>query len=142
MALVSAAAIGGNLVGYYVGRRLRRPWIIRHGGRFGVRPEHFERVEQFFARHGGKTVMLGRLSPVLRALMPFVAGASQLRFRTFLVYTVLGGILWSVVTVMIGYLAGASWLYAERWLGGLEIIVVAVIVVAVCLFWAWRRRRR
>jgi len=55
---------------------------------------------------------------------------------------VLGGILWSVVTVMIGYLAGASWLYAERWLGGLEIIVVAVIVVAVCLFWAWRRRRR
>ncbi len=63
VAVVSAASIGGNLVGYYVGRRLRRPWILRHGGRFGVRAGHFERVERFFARHGGKTVLLGRLSP-------------------------------------------------------------------------------
>ncbi len=142
VAVVSAASIGGNLVGYYFGRRLRRPWILRYGGRFGVRAGHFERAEQFFARHGGKTVMLGRLSPWLRALTPFVAGASQLRFRTFLLYSVLGGMLWSVVTVLLGYLAGASWQYAEQWLGGMEIVVLATIIVAVWLFWVWRRRRR
>ncbi len=141
-ALVAAGAIGGNLVGYGVGRHLRRAWLLRHGGRFGVRAEHLGRVEQFFARHGGKTVMLGRLSPPLRALVPFVAGASQLRFRTFLLYSVLGGVPWSVVTVMIGYLAGASWLYAARWLGAVEIAVVAAIAAAICLVWACRRRAR
>jgi undecaprenyl-diphosphatase len=141
-AVVAAASIGGNLAGYCFGRRLRRPWILRHGGRFGVRAEHLARAEEFFARHGGKTVMLGRLSPWLRALTPFVAGASQLRFRTFLLYSVLGGVPWSVVTVMIGYLAGASWPYAAQWLGGLEIVVVAAVIAAALLFWAWRRRRQ
>ena len=136
VAVVSAASIGGNLVGYYVGRRLRRPWILRHGGRFGVRARHFERVERFFARYGGLTVLLGRLSPPARALAPFVAGASQLRFRTFLLYSVLGGVLWSAVTVLLGYLAGASWQYAEQWMGGMEIVVLATIIVAAWLFWA------
>jgi undecaprenyl-diphosphatase len=142
MALVATAAVCGNLVGYGVGRRLGRSWLLRHGGRFGIPAEHLARVERFFARYGGATVLLGRLSPPLRALTPFVAGASQLRFGTFVLYSVLGGIPWSIVTVLIGYVAGASWLYAARWLGGLEIIVVAAIAAVICLFWLWRRRQR
>ncbi len=142
MAVVAAAAIVGNLAGYYLGRRLRRPWILRHGRRFGVRAEHWQRVEQFFDRHGGKTVLLGRFSPLLRALVPFVAGASRLRFRTFVVYTVLGGLLWSALTVTLGYLAGASWQYVERWLGGAATVALAALVLTLVLLWTWRRRLR
>ena len=130
----AAAAIGGNLAGYYLGRRLHGPWILRHGGRFGVRAEHFQRVEQFFSRHGGKTVLLGRLSPVLRALVPFVAGASRL-LRSFVFYTVLGGLLWAAATVTLGYLAGASWQYVEHWLGGLATLALAAVVLGVLLLW-------
>ena len=140
VAVVSAASIGGNSSATTsaadcaaLDPPLRRP--LRRPRR------HFERVERFFARYGGLTVLLGRLSPPARALTPFVAGASQLRFRTFLLYSVLGGILWSTVTVLLGYLAGASWLYAEQWLGGMEIVVLATIIVAAWLFWAWHRRR-
>jgi membrane protein DedA with SNARE-associated domain len=71
-----------------------------------------------------------------------VAGASQLRFRTFFLYTVLGGVLWSALSVMIGYLAGTSWQSAAQRLGGAEIVVVAAIIAAALLLWAWRRRRR
>ena len=142
MAVVAAAAIGGNLAGYYLGRRLHGPWILRHGGRFGVHAEHLQRVEQFFSRHGGKTVLLGRLSPLLRALVPFVAGASRLRFRSFVFYTVLGGLLWAAATVTLGYLAGASWQYVEHWLGGLATLALAAVVLGVLLLWTWRRRLR
>jgi membrane protein DedA with SNARE-associated domain len=140
--VVSAAAIGGNLMGYEFGRRLRRPWILRHGNRFGLRAEHLRRVDRFFARHGGKTVLLGRMSPFLRALVPFVAGASHLRYRQFVAYSVLGGLLWSAASVAAGYLAGESWRLVAHWIGRMGAVVVGVVVVGAVLVWLWRRRRR
>ncbi|MGA2031863.1 MAG: DedA family protein [Thermoguttaceae bacterium] len=139
LALVAGGAILGNLVGYELGRRLRRPWVLRHGGRFGLRAEHLRRVDAFFRRHGGKTVLLGRLTPLLRALVPFVAGASRLPYRVFVFYTVLGGVCWSAAFVALGYLAGESWQAVHRWLGraGLAILLIVLAIAAV----AWLRFR-
>lgn len=139
MAVVAAAAIGGNLVGYQFGRRLRRPWVLRHGGRLGLRAEHLKRVDAFFRRHGGKAVLIGRLSPVLRALTPFVAGASHFSYPIFLFYSVLGGLLWSASVVLLGYLAGANWHRVEHWLARLGLAVLALVVLAFCTAWVWRR---
>ncbi len=139
MMIVAAAAIGGNLVGYQCGRRLHRPWVLRHGGRLGLCAEHLKRVDAFFRRHGGKAVLLGRLSPVLRALVPFVAGASNLYYPIFLFYTVLGGLLWSAGAVLLGYLAGANWHRVEHWLARLGLAVLALAVLAFFTAWVWRR---
>ena len=142
LALVTAATILGNLAGYEFGRRLHRPWLLHHGGRFGLRAEHLKRVDQFFIRHGGKAVLLGRMTAFLRAMIPFVAGASHLRYRTFFSYTVVGGIIWSLASVTAGYLAGASWQIVEHWIGRIGAITVLVIVIACILLVLWRRAGR
>ena len=113
--VVAMGAVVGDSIGYELGRRLGRPWLIRHGGRVGVRPAHLDRAEAFFARHGGKTVFLGRFVGFLRALSPFVAGSSRMRYRQFLLFNVLGGILWASICVLLGYFLGQSWQIAEHY---------------------------
>lgn len=115
--IVAAGAILGDSIGYELGRHLGRPWLVRYGRWVGLRAAHLERVDAFFARHGGKTVFLGRFVGFARALAPFVAGSSRMRYRQFLPYNVLGGILWSIGFVLVGYFCGASWQVAERWIG-------------------------
>ncbi len=100
--VVAMGAILGDSIGYELGRRFGRPWLIRYGRWLGIRPAHVEGVDAFFARHGGKTVFLGRFVGFLRALAPFVAGSSHMRYRQFLLFNVLGGVLWAIGFVLLG----------------------------------------
>jgi len=142
-AVVAAVAVGaviGDNIGYELGRRLGRPWLLAHGDRFGVDDEMIERAERVFEQHGGKALVLGRFVGVLRALAPFVAGASRMPYATFLVFNALGGIAWALSVVLLGAALGQSWDVAERWLGRLETIVGALALIAVVVL--WRRRAR
>jgi undecaprenyl-diphosphatase len=139
--LVALGAVLGDSIGYEIGRHLGRPWLLNHGHRFGMRPRHLERAEHFFDRHGPKAVFFGRWVGFARALVPFLAGSSRMRYRTFLLYNVLAAASWGVVTLLIGYFAGASWRVVEKWIGrgGLAVGVLgAAIVIGVIL---WRRRK-
>jgi membrane protein DedA with SNARE-associated domain len=107
--VVALGAIIGDSIGYELGRRFGRPWLIRHGHWLRIRPAHLARTDDFFQRHGGKTILLGRFTGFVRALAPFVAGSSAMSYRQFLTYNALGGILWSVAIVLLGYFFGASW---------------------------------
>ncbi len=130
IALVAVAAILGDSIGYELGRLLRKAWFLRHGRWLGLREEHWQRIEDFFRRHGGKTVFLARFSAFFRILVPFFAGAARLRYLHFLLFNVVGGIVWAAGSVSIGYLAGASWHAVERWVGRTALIV-AILVVGV-----------
>ena len=138
MMIVAAAAIGGNLVGYQCGRRLHRPWVLRHGGRLGLRrtPQARQRLLSPPRRQGRapRAALAGAAAPV-----PFVAGASNLYYPIFLFYTVLGGLLWSAGAVLLGYLAGANWHRVEHWLARLGLAVLALAVLAFFTAWVWRR---
>ncbi len=101
--LVWAAAVAGDLVSFLIGRRLGRPFLERHGGRLGIGGDQLARVERFFDRFGGRAVLLGRFVGVLRALTPFVAGASGFPLRSFLPYSVAGTLVWAVAFTLIGY---------------------------------------
>lgn len=136
--VVAVGAIIGDSIGYELGRHLGRPWLIRYGRWIGLRPAHLERVDDFFARHGGKTIFLGRFIGFLRALAPFVAGSSRMRYRQFLPYNVAGGILWSITFVLLGYFLGASWHVAERWIGHASVIVGGALLLVIALVWLWR----
>ena len=72
------AAAAGDLVSFLLGRRLGRPFLDRHGPRFQLGPDRLARVDRFYERHGGKAVLLGRFTGLVRAVSPFVAGASGL----------------------------------------------------------------
>ena len=98
----------GDTTSFFVGRRLGRGFVIEHGPRFGVSHERFEKVEDYFSRHGGKTIFIGRFISLIRAFAPFVAGSSGMRYRAFVPYSILGTGLWASAHIMVGYLFSRS----------------------------------
>jgi membrane-associated protein len=97
------AAAGGDLVSFLLGRRLGRPFLERHGPRFQLTPDRLARVDRFYARHGGKAVLLGRFTGLVRAVSPFVAGASGLALRRFVLWSAAGALLWATTFTLVGY---------------------------------------
>ena len=137
-AVVVAAAVVGDTVGYEVGRRIG-PRLL--GSRLLARHRPaIDSARDRLRRKGGLTVVAGRFTAVLRALTPALAGMSGMPYRRFLVWNAAGGMLWGAGVTLLGYLAGRSLPLVERSLGGFGLLVVAGFV-AVGLV-AWRRRRR
>ena len=139
--VATGGAIIGDSIGYELGRRLGRPWLERHGRLVGMHGGVLARADALFARHGGKAVLIGRFVGFLRAMAPFVAGASCMPYRRFLLYNALGAVLWVVALVLLGYFFGESWSVAERWIGRVG-LVIAVIVIAAIAWWLHRARQR
>jgi undecaprenyl-diphosphatase len=142
MAAVAIGAIVGDNVGYQLGLRLGREWLLRHGARAGITPARLQRAEAFFTRHGPKAVFLGRFVGFARALVPFVAGASRMPYRRFLISDALGAVLWTVGFVLLGYGLGASWRVAEQWIGRSSMLLAGIIAIAGLVLWLRRRRRQ
>jgi membrane-associated protein len=138
--LVVAAAITGDSLGYEVGRR--------YGVRvLEVRPlaKRRDRVNQaraFLARHGGPAVFFARFVAFLRAMMPFLSGVSHMRYRVFLAFNAVGGLVWGVANVLLGYIAGVSYQRVAARFGEITAIVVGVIAIAAVVVIQIRRRRR
>lgn len=137
--VVVVAAIVGDSVGYEIGRKLG-PSILE------VRPlrPHRERVgkaQDFMQRRGGWAVFLGRFVAFFRAMMPALAGISRMPYRRFLPFNALGGLVWGIGFVLLGYFAGTAYKTVEREVGTAAAIVLAVVVVAALVVWHVRRRR-
>ena len=98
----------GDTASFLLGRRLGRGFVLRHGSRVRITPERFARVEDYFSRHGGKTIVVGRFIGLVRALAPFVAGSSGMRYSYYLPFSVLGTGLWAAAFALIGYFASQS----------------------------------
>lgn len=133
--VVWASAAAGDLFSFWLGRRLGRQFILRHGPRFKITAERLERVEGMLERHGGKAVLFGRFVGVVRAIAPFVLGSSRVPLRRFAPYSVLGTGLWAALHSLIGYFLWQSLdtlvTVAERGapaLGGVIVLVVGIVV--------------
>ncbi len=103
IAVVWGAAVAGDCASYYLGKRLGRDFLVRHGPRFQISAGRLEQVESFFARHGGKAIFVGRFVGIVRAIAPFLAGSGGMAFRRFLPFDVLGAGLWATTFIMLGY---------------------------------------
>jgi membrane protein DedA with SNARE-associated domain len=139
MASAGLGAVAGDNIGYLLGSRLGRDWLLRKGSRFGLRKKRLAQVDSFFQRHGARSVFLGRFIGFARALIPFVAGASRMTYRRFVLADALGAGLWTVSFVVLGYLLGASWQVAEKWISRAGLLFGAALLLVLLL--AWRRRR-
>ncbi len=138
LVVVVLAAVVGDSIGYEVGRVLG-PRLVELRMLRSARPR-VEAAQAFLVRRGAVSVFLARWTAFLRAVVPALAGASGLRYRTFLLWNAIGGIAWSVATVVGGYLAGRSYQRLEQWLGTGALVVVALVVVVA--FVVHRRRSR
>ena len=137
---VWVAAVSGDVVSFVLGRRFGRPLLDAHGARLGISPEQVERVEQMFERHGGRAVLLGRFVGILRALTPFVAGASRFPLRQFLPYSAIGALAWTTAFTLVGYGFSDSFESAGRTATRIA-LVGALIVGGVMLASAVRSSR-
>jgi membrane protein DedA with SNARE-associated domain/diacylglycerol kinase family enzyme len=142
--LVWAAAVTGDVVSFTLGRRLGRPFLAAHGDRLRIRPEHLGRAERFFDRYGGRAVLLGRFVGVLRALTPFLAGASRMRLRGFLPYSALGALAWAAAFTLVGYGFAGSFESAGETAARIALaaalVAAAALVLAARLRGTWLRR--
>jgi membrane protein DedA with SNARE-associated domain len=131
-------AIIGNQIGYWVGHKGGRPFVLKWGRYVRFTPERLERVERLFVHHGGKAIFVGRFFSVSRVLEALVAGISRMRWDMFLVYSVLGGMVWATAVVLVGYYFGQSWASAQHWSGRAPLLLAILLGVALGFYLAYR----
>jgi membrane protein DedA with SNARE-associated domain len=139
--IVWACSAAGDSATFVLGRRLGRPFLLRHGRPLGMSEERLDRVDRWLDRWGSPAVCFGRLLPLVRPLGPFVAGASRLRYRRFLFWNLMGTLLFTLVFCGAGYAFYESYdevVVALRRGGFLVLLLVAGLVLGA---WALRRRR-
>ncbi len=128
--VANAAAIGSYLVGYAIGRAIL-PWALEHT-RLGKHPM-LNRARDQLVRRGGPAVLIARFVVVVRAVMPALAGLSDLSFRTFVVFDIVGGVLWATLYTMLGYALGAEYEHALKAIGVWSYVVIGVVALALVL---------
>ncbi len=131
IAIAWFSAWAGDTTSFFLGRRLGREFVMRNGPRFGISHERFEKVEDYFSRHGGKTIFIGRFISLVRAFAPFIAGSSGMRYRAFVPYSILGTGLWASAHILIGYFFSRSIDTAAKYAGRGAFLLGALIVVVV-----------
>jgi membrane-associated protein len=130
LVIAALAAVGGDSVGFEIGRWGGKAIRGSRAGRW-VGEERWERGEDFVRRRGPVAVLLGRWVGIMRALVPALAGMTGMPYRRFLLFNAVGGVLWSTAVVVAGYLAGASWHLVLGWLGTTGLVVGVAVAVAV-----------
>ncbi len=121
-----AAAIIGDTVGYWIGRKAGPALFNRPRSRL-FNPAHLRRAHDFYEKHGGKTIILARFMPIIRTFAPVVAGMGRMEYYRFVSFNVFGGIGWVLSMTLIGYYLGHfPWVKKN-----LEIVIVIVIFLSI-----------
>ncbi len=138
VSVIFVAAFAGDQVAYYIGKKAGPAIFKREQSRF-FNPENVERTNAFFAKHGGKAVIIARFLPIFRAFVPVAAGVGKMRYRTFVSFNIIGAFLWGVGLTLVGYFLGQIEFvaeYAEWFIIG--IVLLSGIPILVELFKAGR----
>ena len=139
LAVASAAAIAGDSVGYWIGRRFGRR-LFRDEAKL-LTTRRLREAETFFARWGGLSLVLGRFVPVVRTYVPLAAGTARMQVRRFVVWNVVGAVAWVSVLLTVGVLLGGIPFVAGH-IDLLMIVIVAVSVLPLIVGAVLRRARR
>jgi membrane-associated protein len=123
LTMIPLAAIAGDQVGYAIGHKAGPAVFKRPDSRF-FRQEYVDKAYAFFDRYGGRTIVLARFVPIVRTFVPVIAGVGKMRYRTFVTYNVIGGVLWGAGVTLLGY-----------WLGQIEFVrnnieYILILIVA------------
>jgi len=140
--LLIAAAIVGDTVGYWIGRKAGPALFNRPRSRF-FNPAHLRRAHDFYEKHGGKTIVIARFMPIIRTFAPIVAGMGQMEYRRFLSFNVFGGTLWVLSMTLIGYFLGQIPGVKEH----IEIVIILVVFLSIlpgiiAALREWRKGKR
>ncbi len=139
--VVIAATIGntvGSVIAYAIGAWGGRPFLERWGRYLLIRPHELELAERFFERWGAPTAFFSRLLPVVRTFISFPAGVARMPLPTFIAYSTLGAVPWSIALVWAGTQLGARWTEIRHALAPFDLAIVIGVLGLVVLFVWWR----
>lgn len=135
--LLGVAAILGDTVNYAIGKAIG-PRAFTSNVRF-LKREYLERTQQFYEKHGGKTIILARFVPIVRTFAPFVAGVGTMKYGRFVVYNVAGGCLWVAMFTLGGFFFGNLDFVKKNF----SLVVVGIVLISVLpMVWELLKARR
>src|SRR3954470_313626 len=124
-AVAFGAAVAGDQVGFWFGRKVGPALFTRPDSRL-FKQQNVTKAHAFFERYGAKTIVLARFVPVVRTFTPIVAGVSDMNYRTFVTFNVIGAFLWAVGLTTLGYFLGQIDVIKDN----IELAIVAVIALS------------
>jgi membrane-associated protein len=126
MGVLVVAAIVGDTVGYWIGRKTG-PALFRRPKSLLFNPKHLRRAHDFYEKYGGQTIILARFIPIVRTFAPVVAGMGGMDYRRFVSFNVIGGFLWVVSMTLIGYFLGHfAWVRKN-----IELVILIVVFLSI-----------
>lgn len=137
--MMFAAAVAGSLFGYVFGRRVGPPLFERKDSIIFKR-KYLDLTQSFYAKHGGKTLVLGRFLPIIRTFAPIIAGVIRVPAPTFMVFNLLGGALWITSLSLIGFFLGTQFPAIEHYVGYIIIGFIGVTTVLLLRTY-WKQRK-
>ncbi|HEY6180181.1 MAG TPA: DedA family protein [Kofleriaceae bacterium] len=140
----SVGALVGSGICYAIGVVGGKPFLVNYGKYFLVREHDIARTEAFFAKHGEKTILIGRFLPVIRHVISVPAGIARMPLPGFFLQTFLGSTIWGGVLILLGYYVGANWEVFSSTLKRVDHVIAAILVlalVALGIRFVVRRRR-
>ena len=129
-ALVVAATIGGNFVGFWVGKEFTEWLMSKKESRF-FKKKHIRRAHKFYEKYGGSALILARFVPIVRTFVPIVAGMAEMKFKKFMTFNIIGGFLWGVGITLLGYYLGKIIPGADRLLLPIVLGIIFLSIVPV-----------
>ena len=142
MLIAATGAVIGDNIGFAIGHHYGRNVLLRVGRFFFLTPKRFAHMENYFERHGNKTILVARFITGLRVFAALLAGASKMPWRVFIVFNVAGAVLWSVVITTLGYLFGQSLPLLVKWVGRSGTILLISAIVIGIVVWRVRKHRK
>ena len=124
--LLIIAAILGDAVNFMIGKFFGEKLFANPNSKI-FKQSHLQKTQQFYAKHGGKTIILARFIPIVRTFAPFVAGMGHMTYHHFLAYNVIGGVLWVTIFSYLGYFFGNLPIVKDN----LSLVLVAIIVLSI-----------
>lgn len=141
LAIIPVAAIVGDSIGYAFGKWIG-PKLFTHENSLFFNRKHIARAEKFYEKYGPRAIIFARFIPVVRTFVPIVAGVGRMHYPTFLIYNIIGGLLWGVGVTLLGYFVGGIFPQAEHYLTPIIIVIIFVSFIPVLLEWLKYRREK
>ena len=138
--ILSIAAIVGDTVGYHIGK-VSGPKIFTREDSLFFHRKHLIRAQEFYEKHGGKTIVIARFMPIVRTFAPVVAGVGNMKYRTFIAYNVFGGIFWVWSMLLTGYFLGRYIPGIDKHIEKIIILVVFLSILPGIIAWVREKRR-
>lgn len=125
------AAIAGDSIGYLIGAKLG-PKLFKKDNSLFFHKKHLDRAQRFYDKHGGKTIILARFVPVIRAFAPVVAGAGKMNYKRFVFFNFFGAVMWAIGVTLAGYYLGSLIPDVDKYLFPIVgLIIIASVLPAV-----------